>query len=100
MSDEAITLSRNDTESRYEVRLGAALAGRAHYRADEQSIVFTHTEVETEFEGRGLGSKLAKYALDDAVERGLQIVPQCPFIAAYAKRRDEYADSIRWPNEG
>jgi uncharacterized protein len=97
MSEDEISLDRNDAESRYEVRLGAALGGYARYRADARRIVFTHTVVDPEHEGHGLGSRLAKYALDDAVERGLIIVSECPFIGAYLKKHEEYEDSVRWP---
>jgi predicted GNAT family acetyltransferase len=32
--------------------------------------------------------------LDDAVARGLRIVPYCPFIAAYLERHHEYSEYV------
>jgi predicted GNAT family acetyltransferase len=37
---------------------------------------------------------VAAAALDDARERGLEVVPLCPFIARYIQRHPEYADSV------
>jgi predicted GNAT family acetyltransferase len=62
----------------------------AEYRLDGGTIRFVHTQVEPAFEGRGLGSRLAKAALDEVRSRGLKAVPQCPFIAGYIARHPEY----------
>jgi predicted GNAT family acetyltransferase len=53
--------------------------------------------VKPEYEGRGLGSRLAGFALDDAVARELTIVPVCPFISAYLREHPEYEASVDWP---
>jgi predicted GNAT family acetyltransferase len=39
-----------------------------------------------------VGSKLAKFVLDDARARGRKVSPLCPFIAAWMKRHPEYDD--------
>jgi len=82
----------NPDRHRYEVYVEDTLAGFAEYRHDGDRIVFTHTEVDPAFEGKGLGSALAAGALDAVRGRGLRVVPQCPFIAGYLARHDEYAD--------
>jgi len=80
---------------RYEARVaGAADAAMTYYRLRGNTIVFTHTEVPHALEGHGVGSALARYALDDARRRGLGVVAQCPFIAAYIRRHPEYADLL------
>jgi predicted GNAT family acetyltransferase len=76
----------NPTANRFEVYVDETLAGFAAYRLHDGRIVFTHTEVDPVFEGQGLGSRLAAGALGSARERGLRIVAQCPFIAAYLAR--------------
>ena len=78
-------------ESRYELRLGDRRIGLAAYRLRGDRIAFTHTEVDAACEGRGFGTRLVQGALDDARARGLEIVPLCPFVAAYVKRHPEYA---------
>ena len=93
--DEEIRIADNPAERRYEAHLGERLAGFAEYRAMPGRIVFIHTEVLPEFEGRGVGSRLAAGALDDVRARGLGMTPKCPFIAAYVRRHPQYADLIR-----
>jgi predicted GNAT family acetyltransferase len=73
-------------QHRFELRVDGEVAGAAYYRLHPGGIVFTHTEVDKAYEGKGLGSKLAAGAVGAAHERGLRIDPQCPFIAAYLKR--------------
>ncbi|WP_210717366.1 GNAT family N-acetyltransferase [Amycolatopsis acididurans] len=90
---------RNDEQGRYELWADEELAGIAEYRTQGERIVFTHTEVGEAFGGRGFGRVIAAGALDDAVERGLTIVPECPFIAAYLKKHPEYAEHVHWPPE-
>jgi predicted GNAT family acetyltransferase/glutaredoxin len=76
--------------SRYELRLGDRLIGLAAYRRSNGRIAFTHTQVDESAEGRGLGSRLAAAALEDAGRKGLEVVPLCPFIAQYIDRHPEY----------
>lgn len=94
---DRVQITRHDDRSRYELTLDGERAGYAEYRAMPGRIVFTHTVVYPKHEGEGLGSRLAKRVLDDAVADGLTIVPQCPFIAAYLKRHTEYEASVSWP---
>ncbi len=93
MPDE-ITIERNDEQRRYELRLDGELAGYAVFRMNPGRITFTHTVVQPEFEGKGLGSRLARFALDDAVARELTIVPVCPFITSYLQQHPEYEASV------
>ena len=53
-----------------------------------------HTEIDPAFEGKGLGSALAKGALDAERALGEPVVPLCPFIRAYIDRHPEYADLV------
>lgn len=82
------TVTRNDQDHRYEVRVGDDLAGFADFRIDDGRILFTHTEVFDEHRGDGVGAVLAQEALTDAAARDETIVPLCPYIARYAERHD------------
>lgn len=66
----------------------------AVYRLKPGIITFTHTEVPKELGGRGIGSRLAKGALDQARARGLKVVPLCPFIKAWIEKHPEYQDLL------
>ena len=80
--------------SRFELRLGGEAAGRADYRLEPERLVLTHTEVSEAHEGRGLGGRLAREALDTARDRGLRVTPLCPYIARYIRRHREYVDLV------
>ncbi|WP_299169287.1 GNAT family N-acetyltransferase [uncultured Arthrobacter sp.] len=93
MAAEAQVVNNPDA-GKYEVTLDGEPAGFAAYRLEDSRVVFTHTEVDSAFEGHGVGSALARHALDDVRERGLHAVPRCPFIAAYIERHPEYQDLV------
>jgi len=79
---------------RYEAWVDGALAGFSEYEPHDGWLVFTHTEVDPAYEGRGVGSGLARGALDDVRARGLHLTPQCPFIGAFIKRHPDYQDLV------
>jgi len=74
--------------------MDGAVAGTCEYVVEGSTITFTHTVVDPVFEGQGIGSALAKRALDDARAGGLKVVAQCRFIAAYIQRHHDYADLV------
>ncbi|GAY11605.1 GNAT family N-acetyltransferase [Pseudonocardia sp. N23] len=80
--------------SRFEILVDDEVAGRAHYRLHDGVMVFTHTEVEDRFGGRGLGGALARGALDAARARGLRVSPDCPFVKSWIEKHPEYADLL------
>lgn len=51
-----ITITNNSGASRYELQQGGCVAARAEYKAQDGALVFTHTEVDPQFEGKGLGA--------------------------------------------
>ena len=82
----------NAARHRYEIGDGPETAGFTRYRLDRDVIEFVHTEIDPAHEGHGLGSRLARAALDDARDRHLRVVPSCPFIADYIRHHPEYDD--------
>ena len=60
------------------------------YMRDGKRIIFTHTGVPPEAEGKGVGAALAKAARDAARDEGRVIRPMCPFVASYVERHPEY----------
>lgn len=89
-----ITLADRPEAHRIELHCGPELAGYAEYNLLKDAVMFTHTEVLPAFEGRGLGAKLAAFALDDARRRGLHVIPVCQFIAGYIRKHPEYRDLV------
>ncbi|MDO8308750.1 MAG: GNAT family N-acetyltransferase [Actinomycetota bacterium] len=80
---------------RYEATVDGIPAGYAQFELTDDLVVFTHTEVDPAFEGQGVGSALAGFALDDVRATGDRNVrPVCPFIAGWIQRHPEYAGIV------
>jgi uncharacterized protein len=80
--------------SRYELRDGDRLIGELAYRRRDGRIALIHAEVDEALEGRGLGTRLVTTALDDARREGLEVVPLCPFVAAFIDHHPEYQEVV------
>ena len=87
-------ISDNPASHRFELKVDGNLAAYAEYNTLKQGLMFTHTEVLPAYEGQGLGSKLARFALDDVRGRGLKAIPVCKFIAGFIKKHPEYLDLV------
>ncbi|MFB4310821.1 GNAT family N-acetyltransferase [Actinomadura sp. GTD37] len=88
-------ITDNAGKSRYEIRLDGDLAGFVEYEPAEGAVVLVHTEVDSAFEGKGVGSALARGVLDDLRGKGLSVVPLCPFIKKWIQRHPDYQDLVR-----
>jgi hypothetical protein len=94
---QAITVEDDPAGERYVLMVDGQLAGSAYYEADGSRRTFIHTEVDPEFEGHGLGGRLAAAALADVRERGFTAVPLCPFIASWLRRHPDQLDVVEEP---
>lgn len=90
-----ITVTRNPDRRRYEASVGGTkAAGFIDYQETSELVVLTHTEVDTQLEGRGVGSALARAALDDIRDRGLKALVICPLILSWLRNHQEYRDVL------
>ena len=90
-----LTMKHNTDEQRYEAWEGETLDGFAQYEISGDRIVFTHTEVDPAHEGKGIGSQIARFALDDVRSQGgLRVVPRCPFIKGWIDKHPDYQDLV------
>jgi hypothetical protein len=93
--DEAVSVERNDQRRRFEARVGDELAGVAEFIAKgEDIVVFTHTVVLEQFEGKGVGSRLASGALDLVRSSGQKVQSTCTFMGRYIREHPEYGDLV------
>ena len=83
----------DEARRRFELEEEGA-TGFLTYERKGGTIVFTHTVVPSELEGRGIGGRIVKTGLDYARAEGLEVVPQCSFVRGYIERHDEYADLL------
>jgi predicted GNAT family acetyltransferase len=83
----------NPARHRFELDIEGHTA-LAHYSLAPGAITFRHTEVPPALGGRGIGSQLARGALEHVRARGLKVAAECPFIAGYIAKHPEYGDLL------
>ena len=87
----AVEVKDNPAESRFEAYVDGELAGYVEYVLRPDAIVLVHTEVT--IEGKGVGSALARGALDAVrADGGLRVVAKCPFIKKWIAKHPDYQD--------
>jgi uncharacterized protein len=83
----------NTALSRFELDAGGVTAFM-NYRLTGDVIRLEHTETPPQARGRGIASQLTAGVLEIARERGLKVVPRCPFVRAYLARHPEFNDLV------
>lgn len=103
MSDDidpgTINITRNAEANRYEAYVGGDFAGVIEYSAEGSKIRLTHTEVFEQYRGTDTASTLAGQALADCAERGMTIIPECPYLAHYLDRYEVPGAVIEAPQD-
>ena len=92
----ALALHHDTAAQRFEAQRGGRTVGHLAYEtAADGARVLTHTIVPPEHAGQGVASFLARAVLDDARARGLQVVPECSFVAAWLQRHPDYLPLVQ-----
>jgi predicted GNAT family acetyltransferase len=78
----------------FEILADGQVAGFSDYQLHQGEIMFIHTEIDEAYEGKGLGSVLVRHELDTARERGLAVLPLCPFVREWISRHPDYLDLV------
>jgi predicted GNAT family acetyltransferase len=81
----------------FEAKVDGQVAGTAEYVIAGSVIVFSHTEVDPAFAGRGVGAALARHSLEEARRRRLQVMPIYPFYRTWIERHPEHHDTLYRP---
>ena len=89
------TVRDNAAEHRYEIDEGDEMVGFADYTIDGELISFPHAVTLPGHEGRGLARQLVQFALEDARQRQLAVLPQCWYVRnVIADNPGEYLDLV------
>lgn len=96
-----IEVVHDPSRLRYRASIDGEAAGFAEYILTDELIVFTHTEVDRRFEGKGVGSAIARFALEDVrAAGGRKVMPLCPFIrGGSAVTASTYRWCTAFPNQ-
>ncbi|MGF6889335.1 putative GNAT family acetyltransferase [Nocardia sp. GAS34] len=89
-----VTIADSPERRRYEIRVDDVLAGFTAYIDHEDQRIFYHTEIDTQFSGRGLAGRLVAAALADTRPLGTRIVPVCPVVAGFLAKHQEFDDIV------
>jgi predicted GNAT family acetyltransferase len=87
-------VTHNADRQQYELKTDHGIAV-AVYRQQGDARIFVHTEVPPEDEGKGIGARVVRAALEDTRRLGFKIVPSCSFVVAFVRRHPEFDDSKR-----
>ena len=85
----AVHVVDNPAAHRFEADVGGQVAV-LDYRRQGSMIDLAHTQVPPALEGQGVGSQLARAALDAARSEGLTVMASCSFVRAFIARHPEY----------
>lgn len=99
-----ITIEHRPDDRRYIVIDGAAqeTIGEEAYvdvaEGNSRDRVLYHTEVSENYAGQGIGSRLVRFAVEDAVAHGYRIVPVCPYVARWIEKHPAFASHTDTPS--
>jgi uncharacterized protein len=79
------------TNGRFEIEREGHVA-YLEYTLAGKVLQLIHSEVPEAVRGKGLGSELARSALEWARENGMKVDVICPTVAAYLEKHPEYSD--------
>jgi len=83
----------NPGKSRFELE-ERGLVAFADYRLHGESLVIPHVEAPPALRGTGAAGRLMTGVLEIVRERGLKVVPVCPYAAVFIQRHPQYQDLV------
>jgi predicted GNAT family acetyltransferase len=84
----------SSADHRFDILVDGTVAGFAAYRDRDGVVVITHSEIDPEFQGQGLGGQLAAQTLNLLRERDARVRPVCPFFADYVAKHHDWDDIL------
>ena len=92
---EEVQLRINDNKGAFYIEVnGKPEAMMTFVFAGEDKIIIDHTEVNPGNEGKGFGKKMVNKAVEFAREKGIKILPLCPFAKSVFDKTSEFRDVL------
>lgn len=73
---------------------GLRLAEMTYSWAGNDRIIIDHTEVSDKLRGMGVGLQLVEQAVAFAREKGISIIPLCPFARSVFNKKPDFKDVL------
>jgi len=90
-----MSIRHNTTDQEFTTTRQGYEAELAYSYPADGVIDFTHTYVDENLRGQGVGEELARAGLAFAREKQLKVKTSCKFMAGFVKRHhDEFADIL------
>lgn len=90
-----VKLSINDKNGYFHVDVdGKEEAKMTFVFAGPDKFIINHTEVNPGNEGKGFGKKMVTAAVEYAREKGMKIIPLCPFAKSVFDKVEEFRDVL------
>jgi predicted GNAT family acetyltransferase len=95
INPDSAQVVHNVGQHRFELPIeGEAIAAASYRRDDEGRFVVIHTEVPSQYEGRGFASALARGVFETARSKGCKLVLRCEFMQGWYARHPEFGDVV------
>ncbi|WP_019947897.1 GNAT family N-acetyltransferase [Hymenobacter aerophilus] len=90
----SLSVQHHSENQEFTVSQDGHSAELSYSRPADGVIDFTHTFVEEELRGQGVGDELAKAGLAYARENDLKVRTSCTFMAGYVAAHPDYQDLV------
>lgn len=88
-TNEDLVVINNNELLRFELNLNGEHAF-INYRLQKGNIAFMHSIVPESFKGKGIGTLMARTALEYANTEKLKVMLYCPFVSKFVREHEEY----------
>jgi uncharacterized protein len=93
MERQEYTVIDNKEEQQFEIHAEGKVA-RMIYYMEGAHIIFHHTYVPKELEGRGVGSALVRGAFNIARKKDRKVIVHCPFTLGFTAKHPEFKEQL------
>jgi hypothetical protein len=93
-SPAAVEVRKDETTRLYEALIDGQVVGNLAYETTGGRVTLTHSYVDQDQRHRGIGSALARFALEDLSQSRTKAGIYCGFVADYVHDHPEWNDSV------
>ena len=87
-------ISHDSEAGRFTAELDGHIAYLDYKRRQDGRLDYHSTFVPEALRGRGIASRLVEHAVRHAADRGLKVVPTCPFVASWLERHPDLRRTV------
>lgn len=85
----------NGTKGMFYIELdGSVVAEMSYVFAGKDKIIIDHTEVDEVLKGKNAGKQMVAKSVEFAREKGIKIIPLCPFAKSVFDKVSEFNDVL------